>query len=72
SQHTDRVEILMFNWERFDANLKVTSEIASFRIIREGGNKVGLEFVQHLVDRDGGLDRLEGAMAHILVPKEAA
>lgn len=70
SERPDRIEALILNYEHYDAQGKVIAEIATFKIIRENGQKVGLELLCHLRDQNGGKNRLEGRMAHILVPKE--
>lgn len=76
SRQPDRIEVLILNWEHYDPQGKVIAQIATFRILREGrvetGKKIGLERMDHLCDQNGGQDRLEGRMAHILVPRESS
>jgi hypothetical protein len=71
-----RVEVLNFAWEHYDPHGKIISEVAFFKIFRRNGDpeekKISLEVTQHVREVNGGQERCEGRMTHILVLRERA
>lgn len=72
STSPNRIEVLSISAERYDSRGKVVTDSVTLLIERVDGKKVALLPHRHHCECVGSKGTVEGIMAHILVPREAA